>query len=95
MGAENPKALSTHHPSPVPSCKYSRPWAQAVRGAGDHELAESRHEDQDEDGHQLNKHPQPALEGRATGHPRPASATITQLHWHEGARGSRRQLPHK
>lgn len=70
MGAENPKSLSAPPaPRPVPSCKYSRPRAQAVRGAGDHELAESRHEDQDEDGHQLNKYPQPALEGRASGHP--------------------------
>ena len=77
MGAENPRPLSAHQPSPVPGCKYSRPWAQAVRGAGDHELAERRHEDQDEDGHQLNKHPQAALEGRAGGHPSWTSATTT------------------
>ena len=66
MRVEDPKPLSAYHP--IPSGGYSRPWAQAVRGTGDHELAERRHEDQDEDGHQLNKHPQPALEERTNGH---------------------------
>lgn len=40
--------------------------AQTVGWAGDHHLAEGRHDDQDEDGHQLDKQPQATLRNRNT-----------------------------
>lgn len=101
MVAETPKPPSVHHPGLTPSYRYSRPRAQTVGWTGHHELAESGHEDQDEDGHQLDKYPQPALQGRANGHP--SQTWVGVCYWPQsppapparGSPGVGRQLPRK
>lgn len=57
------EAAVLHPPANLdgPHGRHSRSGTQAVWWTGDHELAESRHEDKDEDGHQLDKHPEATL----------------------------------